>query len=47
MEFGLGVSKAYSTVLIGFIRAAITDGSRHKAVRERIYTDGPGAITDV
>ncbi|HSU33690.1 MAG TPA: TetR/AcrR family transcriptional regulator C-terminal domain-containing protein [Bryobacteraceae bacterium] len=45
VEFGTGLRAAYSSVLIGSLRKAMTDGSRHKEIRRRIYQEGPAAIT--
>jgi hypothetical protein len=45
IEFGTGLRRAYSSVLIGFLRVAMTEGSRHKEIRRRIYEKGPAAIT--
>jgi AcrR family transcriptional regulator len=45
IEFGTGLRAAYSSVLIGFLRVAVTEGSRHKEIRRRIYEEGPAAIT--
>ena len=45
IEFGTGLRAAYSSVLIGFLRVAMTEGSRHKEIRRRIYDEGPAAIT--
>ena len=44
IEFGTGLRAAYSSVLIGFLRVAMTEGSRHKEIRRRIYEEGPAAI---
>ena len=45
IEFGTGLRAAYSSLLIGFLRKAMTDGSRRKEIRRRIYEEGPAAIT--
>jgi AcrR family transcriptional regulator len=45
IEFGTGLRAAYSSVLIGFLRVAMTEGSRHKELRRRIYGEGPAAVT--
>ena len=45
VEFGTGLRAAYSSVLIGFMRVALTEGSRHKEIRKRIYEEGPAAMT--
>jgi DNA-binding transcriptional regulator YbjK len=45
IEFGTGVRAAYSSVLIGFLRVAMTEGSRHKELRRRVYGQGPAAVT--
>jgi AcrR family transcriptional regulator len=45
IEFGTGLRAAYSSVLIGFLRKAMTDESGHKEIRRRIYEEGPAAIT--
>jgi len=47
IEFGTGLRAAYSSVLIGFLRVEMTEGSRHKEIRKRIYDEGAGAITAV
>jgi len=47
IEFGTGLRAAYSSVLIGFLRVKMTEGSRHKEIRKRIYDEGAGAITAV
>jgi AcrR family transcriptional regulator len=45
VEFGTGLRAAYSSVLIGFLRVAMTEGSRHKELRSRVYGEGPAAVT--
>jgi AcrR family transcriptional regulator len=45
IEFGTGLRAAYSSVLIGFLRVAMTEGSRHKELRRRIFGEGPAAVT--
>jgi len=47
IEFGTGLHAAYSSVLIGFLRVEMTEGSRHREIRRRIYDEGAGAITAV
>ena len=42
--FGLALEQTYSSVLIGFCRVAMTEGSRHRTVRQRVYDNGPGAV---
>lgn len=44
-EFGAGLENAYASLLIGFFRLAMTEGSRHKAIRGRLFDEGPGAVT--
>ena len=44
IEFGTGLRGAYSSVLIGFLRKAMAEGSRHE-IRRRIYEEGPATIT--
>ena len=44
MELGLALEQAYSSELIGFCRVAMTEGSRPRAVRQRVYDNGPGAV---
>ena len=45
IEFGVALRTAYSSVLIGFLRVAMTEGSRHKDLRRRVYGEGPAAVT--
>jgi len=46
IEFGAGLHAAYSSVLVGFLRVEMTEGSRHnKQLRRRVYDEGPVAIT--
>jgi AcrR family transcriptional regulator len=46
IAFGTGLHAAYSSVLIGFLRVEMTEGSRHnKKLRRRVYDAGPAAIT--
>jgi AcrR family transcriptional regulator len=45
IKFGTGLHAAYSSVLIGFLRVEMREGSNHKAVRRRVYDAGPAAIT--
>ena len=44
VEFGTRLRAAYSSVLIGSLRKTMTDGSRDKEIRRRIYQEGPAAI---
>ena len=44
LEFGAGLRAAFSSVIIGFLRVAMTEGSRHKELRRRIYAAGPAAV---
>ena len=44
IEFGTGLRAAYSSVLIGFLRKAMTEGLRHE-IRRRLYEEGPATIT--
>ncbi len=46
-EFAHGIHKAYSSVLIGFARVAMTEGSRQRAVRRRIFDEGLASVADV
>ena len=45
IEFGTQLRAAYSSVLIGFLRVEMTEGSRRKEIRRRIYEVGPAAVT--
>ncbi len=45
IKFGTGLHAAYSSVLIGFLRVEMREGSNHKAVRRRVYNEGPASIT--
>lgn len=45
IEFGTRARAAYSSILLGFLRLAMTDKSSHKEIRRRIYEEGPDAIT--
>ena len=46
IEFGTGLHTAYSSVLIGFLRVEMTEGSRpNKNIRRRVYDAGPAAVT--
>jgi AcrR family transcriptional regulator len=45
IKFGMGLRAAYSSVLIGFLRVEMTEGSRHKGIRGRFYEEGPAAVT--
>ena len=45
IEFGTGVHEAYSSVVAGFIRVLMTEGSRHHELKSRVYAEGPGAVT--
>lgn len=42
--FGAVLRAAFSSVIIGFLRVAMTEGSRHKELRERIYAAGPAVV---
>ena len=44
LEFGTGLRAAFSSVIIGFLRVAVTEESRHKQLRRRIYAAGPAAV---
>lgn len=44
LEFGTVLRAAFSSVIIGFLRVAMTEGSRHKALRGRIYAEGPAVV---
>lgn len=44
LEFGAGLRAAFSSVIIGFLRVAMTEGSRHRELRRRIYAAGPAAV---
>jgi hypothetical protein len=44
IEFGTGLRAAYSSVLIGFLRKAMTEGLGHE-IRRRLYEEGPATIT--
>lgn len=44
LEFGTGLRAAFSSVIIGFLRVAMTEGSRHKELRRRIYAEGPAVV---
>jgi len=44
LEFGTGLRAAFSSVIIGFLRVAMTEESRHKELRRRIYGAGPAAV---
>lgn len=44
LEFGTGLRAAFSSVIIGFLRVAMTEESRHKELRRRIYAAGPAAV---
>jgi len=44
LEFGTVMRAAFSSVIIGFLRVAMTEGSRHRALRRRIYEAGPAAV---
>jgi len=44
LEFGTGLHAAFSSVIIGFLRVAMTEESRHKELRRRIYAAGPAAV---
>lgn len=45
IEFGTGLRAAYSSVMIGFLRVAMTEGSRRKELRRRVFGEGPAAVT--
>ena len=46
IAFGAGLHTAYSSVLVGFLRVEMTEGSRHnKQLRRRVYEEGPATIT--
>jgi AcrR family transcriptional regulator len=45
IEFGTGVRAVYSSMLLGFLRLAMTDESGHKEIRRLVYEEGPAAIT--
>ena len=45
LQFSHGLREAYGSVLIGVARVAMTEGSRHREVRQRIYERGPAAVT--
>lgn len=47
IKFGTGLRAAYSSVLIGFLRVAMTEGSRRRELRGRVYGAGPAAVTAV
>ena len=44
LGFGTVLRTAFSSVIIGFLRVAMTEGSRHKALRGRIYAAGPAVV---
>jgi len=44
LEFGTGMRAAFSSVIIGFLRVAMTEGSRHRELRRRVYAEGPAAV---
>lgn len=44
IEFGTGLRATYSSVLIGFLRAAITEGTRRKNLNKSIFEQGPNAV---
>jgi len=44
VEFGTRLHAAHSSILIESLRKAMTDGSRHKEIRRRIYQEGLAAI---
>ena len=45
LQFSQGLREAYGSVLIGIARVAMTEGSRHREIRKRIYEHGPAAVT--
>lgn len=45
IEFGTGLRRTYSSVLIGFLRVAMTEGTRRKKLHKDIFEQGPVAVT--
>ena len=44
LRFSHGLREAYGAVLIGVARVAMTEGSRHREIRQRVYEQGPAAV---